>query len=251
MIDLTNSSNLLLAAMSPADQRRLAPAMTSVVMEREHLLARSGVPPRHTYFLLAGVASVVALTSGERTEVGIFGREGMSNTATVLGAGVTPHETFIQVAPAPALQILTADLCAAMADSPSLQSLLLRYVQVFLVQVANSAVSNGRAKMEQRLARWLLMCHDRSDGDEIQLTHEFMAMMVAAQRTGVTLTLHVMEGEGLIRSLRGRVVILDRPRLEALAGDCYGVAEAEYRRLIGPFGRAQPRHRHESAAAGG
>jgi len=82
------------------------------------------------------------------------------------------------------------------------------------------------------------MCHDRIDGDEIRLTHEFMSMMIAAQRTGVTVCLHILEGAGLIRSKRARVVILDRERLEDLAGDAYGAPEAEYRRLIGPFGRS-------------
>ena len=81
------------------------------------------------------------------------------------------------------------------------------------------------------------MCHDRIDGDEIGLTHEFMAMMIAAERSGVTVTLHILEGAGMIRSKRGRVIILDRAKLEDLAGDGYGVPEAEYRRLVGPLGR--------------
>ena len=81
------------------------------------------------------------------------------------------------------------------------------------------------------------MCHDRVDGDEIALTHEFMGMMISAERSGVTLTLHILEGAGMIRSERGRVIIRDRDTLEELAGDGYGMPEAEYRRLIGPFGR--------------
>jgi hypothetical protein len=81
------------------------------------------------------------------------------------------------------------------------------------------------------------MCHDRIDGDEIALTHEFMGMMISADRSNVTVTLHILEGAGMIRSLRGRVIIRDRQKLEELAGDSYGVPEAEYRRLIGPLGR--------------
>nr|WP_274602218.1 helix-turn-helix domain-containing protein [Sphingomonas sp. CFBP 8760] len=98
--------------------------------------------------------------------------------------------------------------------------------------------TNATHRVEARLARWLLMCHDRIDGDEIALTHEFMSMMIGAERSKVTITLHVLEGTGLIRAERGRIVIRDRDKLEELAGDGYGIPEAEYRRLIGPIGRA-------------
>lgn len=81
------------------------------------------------------------------------------------------------------------------------------------------------------------MCHDRIDGDEIALTHEFMGMMISAERSGVTITLHILEGAGMIRSERGRVIVRDRDKLEELAGDGYGMPEAEYRHLIGPIGR--------------
>jgi hypothetical protein len=90
------------------------------------------------------------------------------------------------------------------------------------------------------------MCHDRVEGDRIELTHEFIAMMLAVRRSGVTMTLHTLEATGAIRSTRGIVTILDRLRLEEIAGDAYGEAEAEYRRLIGPFGRG----RHGMAAVG-
>jgi CRP-like cAMP-binding protein len=123
-------------------------------------------------------------------------------------------------------------------ESVTLRELLLRYVQTLLIQTAQSAVANARYQIEARLARWLLMCHDRVEGDEIALTHEFMAMMIGAQRSGVTVALHILEGAAMIRSKRGRVIILDREKLEDLAGDSYGPAEAEYRRLIAPFGVA-------------
>jgi hypothetical protein len=114
--------------------------------------------------------------------------------------------------------------------------MLLRYVQTVLVQNAQSAATNAHHRVEARLARWLLMCHDRIEGDEIALTHEFIGMMISAERSGVTITLHILEGAGMIRSTRGRVTIRNREMLEELAGDSYGVPEAEYRRLIGPLG---------------
>lgn len=110
-------------------------------------------------------------------------------------------------------------------------------MQAFLVQAAQSAATNAHQRLEARLARWLLMTHDRVDGDEIPLTHEFMGMMIAADRSGVTVTLHILEGAGMIRSKRGRVIILDRGKLEELADDSYGLPEAEYRKIIAPFGK--------------
>ncbi|MGI4811275.1 MAG: Crp/Fnr family transcriptional regulator, partial [Janthinobacterium lividum] len=145
--------------------------------------------------------------------------------------------TFMQVDGTTALRIDTVRLREAMDQSPSLNKLLLAYAHVLMIQTAACAVGNAHHRVEARLARWLLMCHDRVEGDEILLTHDFMAMMIASQRTGVTITLHVLEGIGAIRSKRGRVIILDREKLEDLAGDAYGEPEGEYRRLIGPFGR--------------
>jgi DNA-binding transcriptional regulator YhcF (GntR family) len=92
--------------------------------------------------------------------------------------------------------------------------------------------------MEARLARWLLMCHDRLEGDELPLTHEVMATMISAQRSGVTVTLHTLEGAGMIRSTRGLVTIRDREKLAEIAGDGYAIPEARYRELIGPFGKS-------------
>lgn len=106
-----------------------------------------------------------------------------------------------------------------------------------LVQSAQNMATASNQRLEARLARWLLMCHDRIDGDEIAITHEMLSMMISAERSGVTITLHVLEGAGMIRSERGRVIIRDRDKLEELAGDGYGLPEAEYRRLIGPIGR--------------
>jgi hypothetical protein len=124
-----------------------------------------------------------------------------------------------------------------MDQSRSLRSLLLAFAHVTAIQTAACAVGNAHHQLEARLARWLLMCHDRIAGDEFNITHEFMAMMIAAQRSGVTVSLHVLEGVGAIRSRRGRIVIVNRAMLEELAGDAYGEPEGEYRRLIGPFGR--------------
>ena len=232
------TSNILLGALSGDDLELLRPHLTRVEMPRELMLVAPGEAIEHVYFPENGVASIVsAMPSSGRTEAGIFGREAVSATCLILGADRSPHETFIQVASATGLRIDTDRYLAAISQSETLRALLLRYVQTVLVQSAQSTATNATQRVEARLARWLLMCHDRTDDDEITLTHAIMGMMISADRTSVTLSLHILEGTGMIRSLRGRVVIRDRSKLEDLAGDGYGVPEAEYRRLIGTFGR--------------
>ena len=238
-MSLTNNqpANLLLRALSEADRQLMAPHLQFVSLAQDQVIAPAGQPISHVYFPEGGVISITAeLRHGVRTEVGVFGCEGMSGMAVALGADQSPLEVFVQVGGTDARRIETGAFRSALAASASLQTVMLRFVQTLLLQSAQSVVANAHLTIEARLARWLIMCHDRIDGDEIRLTHQFMSMMIAAQRTGVTLTLHILEGAGIIRARRGRVTILDRERLQELAGDSYGQAEAEYRRLIGPFG---------------
>ena len=232
------TSNTLLGALSADDLQLLEPHLTRVPLEREQVLVPAKQPVEHVYFLEGGVASITSVAANsERTEVGIFGRDGVSATFLLLGADRSPHETFIQIPGGTALRIDVDRYLAVIGQSETLRMMLLRYVQTFLVQAAQSTATNAHQRIEARLARWFLMCHDRVDGDELALTHEFMGMMIAAERSGVTVTLHILEGAGMIRSKRGRVIIRDRAKLEELAGESYGVPEAEYRHLIGPIGR--------------
>lgn len=238
--DSAYTANLLLKSLTVDDLELLKPLLERVKLGQDQVLAAANTPIKYVYFPEDGIASIVATTPGDgSTEVGIFGRDGMSGVSVLLGSDQSPHQTFIQVDGTAALRIKVADLRAALVRSTSLRDSLLRFVQYLLVQSAHSAVSNAHHRVEARLARWLLMCHDRLDGDEIRLTHEFMSMMIAAQRTGVTVCLHILEGAGMIRSRRGRVIILDREKLIDMAGESYGQPEAEYRRLIGPLGREE------------
>ena len=185
-------------------------------------------------FVEVGAISAVAQTAGgRRIEVGIIGREGFKGVPLLLGVDRTPHESLVQIE-GEALRVPSATFLDLLGRRPAIASLLLRYAHVFHVQTAQTAVSNGSYTLEERLARWLLMCHDRVDGDEFPITHEFLATMLCVRRAGVTTTVHVLEGLGTIEARRSRIRILDRPKLEAVAGDSYGIPEAEYRRLIGP-----------------
>lgn len=244
--DQLNTSNILLRALSDVDRALLAPHLARVDLSRRQVLVTPHAPIEHVYFPEGGVCSITSvMAQSGRSETGIFGLEGVSATCLLLAADRSPHETFVQVDGATALRIDAEPYLAALRQSETLHMVLLRYVQTVLVQAAQSTATNAHHRIEARLARWLLMCHDRVDGDEIALTHEFMGMMICADRSGVTVTLHILEGAGMIRATRGRVLIRNRGLLEELAGDGYGVPEAEYRRLIGPFGQAAARSRFE------
>lgn len=188
------------------------------------------------------IASIVSeQEEGDQVEVGLYGREGMSGSPVVLGAGQSPHSSFIQVDGGTAVRVASERLVEACDGSPTLRNLLLRYAHSLIVQAGLTAASNAHYALPERLARWLLMAHDRVEGDRINLTHEFMAMMLAVRRSGVTVTLHLLEGTSAIKATRGVILVSDRAKLEAIAADCYGLAEAEYRRLIGPFGKGAHR----------
>jgi CRP-like cAMP-binding protein len=130
-------------------------------------------------------------------------------------------------------RITAKALRAALDENKTLRQRMQLYAHVFMVQIAQTAFANGTARIEARLARWLLMAHDRQDSDDLSLTHEFVAVMLGVRRSGVTDALHALEGAGLIRASRGVVRITSRKGLLALAGSIYGVPEAEYRRLMG------------------
>ncbi len=228
--------NRLLRALSADDFGLVQPHLREVALKQGDVLIEPNEPIEHVHFPEHGISSIVTTTAheGRRIEVGIYGREGMSGTSLVLGADRTPHEHFYQVAGS-ALVIGADELGGAIRQSASLNRLLLRYVQAFQVQIAYTALSNGTYTIEERLARWLLMCHDRLPGDQIELTHDVMAMMLAVRRSGVTVATQVLEASRIIKAERGRITVLDREKLEEVADDNYGAPELEYERLIGPW----------------
>jgi len=186
----------------------------------------------HVYFIEHGFASVVGDGHGRSIGVGLIGREGMTGLAVVMGTDRSPHGTFIRAA-GDGQRITAANLRLAMAQSPNLHRSFLHYGHAFLIQTAQTAVTNGRSKIEQRLARWLLMAQDRIDGDKVPLTHELLATMLGVRRPGVTDGLNHLEDDGLILARRGVISIVDRQGLERRSNGAYGVPEAEFRRLFG------------------
>jgi CRP-like cAMP-binding protein len=156
----------------------------------------------------------------------------MTGLAVVLGADRTPHDTFVQSA-GNGWRISSDALRSAMATSPTLRIALLLFVQAFSIQASHTAIANSRGKLEERLARWLLMAHDRSDGDRLQLTQEFLSQMLGVRRAGVTEAVGLLAKTGMIRITRGAIEIVDRAGLEEESNGIYGVPEKEYARLLG------------------
>lgn len=214
------SSNKLLARLSRADLQLLAPHLETMELPVRKQLHARNKRIEHVYFLDSGAASVVA--NGKRPiEVGMIGREGMTGISLVLGNDErAPHETYMQIA-GRGRRLSAERLRQGLEESPGLQRVLLRYVQAFLAQTTQTALANGRSKIEERLARWLLMAHDRIDGNELVLTHEFLAVMLGVRRSGVTTALQELERKGLISHARALVTILDREGLEEATDGSY------------------------------
>ncbi|MBY2908569.1 Crp/Fnr family transcriptional regulator [Rhizobium leguminosarum] len=214
----------------------LAPHLEPIDLPVKRSLVRPGKSIEHVCFLESGLASMVAESAdGRSVEIRHIGREGIAGYPVVLGVDRTPNKTFMQVA-GHGFQVATEDFLPIL-DHSQIRQLLLRYVHTCELQVAHSALAAAKFNVHQRLARWLLMCHDRIDGNHLPLTHDFLALMLGIRRAGVTNELHILEGMHAIKSTRGNVRILDRGILIEIAAGCYGVPEQEYERLIEAPGR--------------
>lgn len=213
--------------MSPDDFALVQPHLETVTFGlREHLF-RAEQTITHVTFPERGIASIVADTAEGRFEVGMVGSEGLVGVPIVLGVDRTPHTCMVQAA-GEAFRIGAGGLQTAMDRSPTLRALLLRFVHTFSVQVSQTAYANAGYSIEERLARWLLMTHDRLEQDDLPITHEFMSIMLGSRRPGVPLAVQMLEGVGAIRATRGHVTVKDRDKLEQIAGQSYGFAEKEY-----------------------
>ena len=231
---MPSSPNHLLASLSISDLGLLEPNLRPLALRLRQDLEQPNKPIDAVYFPHSGFASVVAIQSAKKqVEIGLIGREGMSGLSVVLGNHRSPHATYIQSAGDVRQSIRANDLRKAMDASTSLRNSLLKYVQAFGVQTTHTAICNAKSKLDQRLARWLLMAHDRIGADYLPLTHEFLSLMLAVRRAGVTEAMNALKNQGLISSVRGGITIRNRKGLERIAAETYGIPESEYRRLIG------------------
>lgn len=232
--------NRLLNMLAPDDLAAITPALEPVDLPQGLVLSQPHDIDHYCYFPLSGVGSTVIVSpAGNQSEVGLFGREGMSPASALLDSDRNPCRVIMQVA-GTGLRVETSRLVGLMDSWPPLRRLLLRWAYVVNMQMAFTAQSNAIHSIDKRLARWILMCHDRLDEDELSLTHEFLSIMLSVRRSSVTASLHVLEGERLIYAERKAIRIRDRAGLEAFADDAYGSVEREYQRLLGPMGDPPP-----------
>jgi len=221
--------NRVLAALPKAEIDRLKPHLSPVTLKVRTPLLDGHAD--HAYFMEEGLASVVlTLAGGATVEVGIIGIDGVVGLPIILGAGTVPGETFIQVAGS-GYRIDATVLKAEFERDGQLRSHLQKYVQAYLIQSAQNAACNRLHTINERLARWILTCHDRVQTDRMPLTHEFLGQMLGSPRTTVTLAAGTLHEAGLIDYSRGHVTIKNRRELEGVTCECYGTVRDEYRRL--------------------
>jgi CRP-like cAMP-binding protein len=225
--------NRLLAALTARDLALLQPYLEPVELPTRTPMETANKRIENIFFMEHGIASVVGGgKAGRDAEVGLIGCEGMTGLPVVFGNHRSPHTVYIQVA-GDGQRMTASALRNAMTQSTTLQPVLLKFAQTFMIQTTHTAIANARGSLEERLARWILMAHDRIDGDELPLTHEFLSLMLGVRRPGVTEALQALGKLGLIRAERGRIAVLDRDGIVERANGLYGVPEAEYRRLLG------------------
>ncbi len=190
------------------------------------------VPLEHVYFPEDGVASLLTqLDNGIETEVATVGREGMVGLPAFFGVESVPGRAIWQVS-GKALVLPTKVLRRETRQGGALNDVLRLYAQGLFTQISQSASCNRRHEIVQRCSRWLLMTHDRVNGDEFELTHEFLSKMLGVRRAGVSVAAGILQKAGLIKYSRGRITILDREGLEATSCECYRIVREEFDRLL-------------------
>ncbi len=225
--------NLFLKDLPAASSRSLFEALRLEELPLGRIVARSGDPvPIVIFPVTAGISTVNAMSDGSTIEVMLVGREGFYGTQIVLGDPVSGYDTVVQIA-GKALTIDPPAFLEIVAADDEIRRRVLIYVQTLILSMSQFLGCNRLHELEQRCARWLLMCHDRVPGDEILITHEFIAEMLGAQRPRVTLALQSMENLGAVERHRGTITIVDRAQLMQKTCECYARINDSTQRLMG------------------
>jgi len=227
------SPNKLLAALPAADYRRILPTLTTVPLKFRQVMHKYGEPIDTVYFIGGGVASVTnVMTDGRMVEVATIGNEGMVGVTVFLGGTLSPGEAFIQV-PDGNGQAMAADAFRKELDRRgAFYGLMSRYSQAMQILIMQSTACNSLHTVEERCSRWLLMTHDRVDGDELRLTHEFLGYMLGVRRPTVSLVLGTLDKAGILHNGTKKITIVNRARLEDTSCECYRVVKSAFDRLL-------------------
>lgn len=225
--------NQLLRKLPLVDYEWLLPQLAAERLHLKQVLVEPNRSIRDIWFPRTGVCSMIAEEqAGDPMEVGTIGCDGFIGIPVVLGGDSMAYRVFVQIE-GDGWRLGVEEFRRAIEERPVLRRLLLRFTQYFSDQLAQSVACNRLHTLEERCARWLLMTHDRVHGEAFELTHEFLSLMLGVRRAGVSVAMGVLQSAGIVRYTRGRVTILDRPRLEEASCDCYRITRAAQRRLIG------------------
>jgi CRP-like cAMP-binding protein len=223
--------NRILASLSKQEIAALEPLLLPVDFVQGKTLLDSGETAEFAYFIETGLASlIVVMETGTSVEVGVVGREGLVGLSIVLGTGSMPTKAFIQI-PGSGFRLKAGALRNELERSTMLRQKINHYFQAHLVQASQTAACNRLHEIAERLARWLLLCQDRVESDELQITHQSLADMLGTPRSTVTLAARMLQKAGLVNYSRGHVRILNRKGLEEAACECYRSIRNECDRL--------------------
>jgi CRP-like cAMP-binding protein len=232
MPDLREKSpvrNRLLAALPSHEYEQLRPNLEPVHLPKGKIIYHANDTVRYGYFMNDGQCSLLSITAeGGTIEVAMVGNEGALGLPIVWRKNKTPYEVMVQISVRSAFRIKAETLRREFDRGGKLQDLLLRYTEVLVTQITQSAVCNHFHSSTKRLARWLLIANDLVKSNTIYLTHEFISHMLGAPRTGVTMAAGTLQKMGLITYSRGKITILDRPGLEEESCECYGIIRESF-----------------------
>ncbi len=208
----------------PAKEREVIfPQLTFVELRTHDVLHEPGEPIKFGYFLNNGMISILTvLAEGKSVEVGLTGKDGFVGLPLIVGFSSGPTQAVVQIAGS-AFRISARGIASAVHQCPVLANLVQRYVQILAMQGTQVAACNRLHEVDERLARWLLMCQDRIGSNFVPLTQEFLAHMLGTRRASVTVAAGMLQKAGLITYSRGHVNIVDRTRLESATCECYAI----------------------------
>ena len=234
----TPLQNHLLAALPAEDFARLAPHLELVPMPLAEALYESGGRLQYVYFPTTSIISLLyVMIDGASAEIAVVGNEGVLGISLFMGGETTPSRAVVQSAGF-GYRLRSQILKDEFHRGGALMHLLLRYTQALITQMAQTAVCNRHHSVEQQLCRWLLLSLDRLPSNELTMTQELIANMLGVRREGVTEAAGHLQRDGLIQYSRGRITVLDRPRLEVRVCECYAVVKKEFDRLLSDFPRS-------------
>jgi CRP-like cAMP-binding protein len=225
--------NQLLAALPIKDFRRVSPHLKTVPLHIKQVLHNDGDALRAVYFLNGGVASITTtLLDGTTMEAATVGDEGVLGIEAFLSANaVALGDTMMQVPDTNAERLSVEHFRRELAKRGALHQLMGRYTQVFIAQMMQTTACNAMHQVSQRCARWLLMTHDRMHGQDFNLSHQFLAVMLGVRRPTVSIVAATLQEAGLIRYTHGRVTVRNRKGLEKASCECYAIIRAQVDRL--------------------